>query len=74
MEVALDRIAPEYILVDRAMAPELRMELPIAAIADEQRRGFRHYMAEHCARLVAQIADPDYGDLAIYQLCSQPGG
>jgi hypothetical protein len=45
------------------------MELPPEAIGDDQRRRFRLYMARHCARPVAEIADPDYGDLTIYRLC-----
>jgi hypothetical protein len=69
MDQALALVAPEYILIDRSMARELRMDLPIAAIADDQRQRFRRYMAGHCAQIVAQIADPDYGDLAIYRLC-----
>src|SRR5262249_5097974 len=32
MDAALAHIAPEYVLVDRFMAPELRMDLPVAAI------------------------------------------
>jgi hypothetical protein len=69
MDEALERVAPEYILVDRYMAPELRMDLPVEALADERRQRFRRYMARHCARAVARIADPDYGDLTIYRLC-----
>jgi 4-amino-4-deoxy-L-arabinose transferase-like glycosyltransferase len=69
MDQALERIGPEYILVDRFMAPELHMELPPEAIDDDQRRRFRLYMARHCAQPVAQIADASYGDLTIYRLC-----
>jgi hypothetical protein len=69
IEQALDRIAPEYMLVDRSMAAELRMDLPIEALDDERDQRFRRYLARHCAHPVARIADPDYGDLTIYQLC-----
>ena len=69
MVQSLARIAPEYVLVDRFMAPELRMDVPVAAIGDQQRQGFRRYLAQHCANAVAQIEDPDYGDLTIYRLC-----
>jgi 4-amino-4-deoxy-L-arabinose transferase-like glycosyltransferase len=69
MDAALELVAPEYVLVDRAMAPELRMDQPIGTIADDQRRRFRQYLAKHCARPVAQIDDSDYGDLTIYHLC-----
>jgi hypothetical protein len=69
IEEALARIAPEYLLVDRAMALELRMDLPAEALDDQRNQGFRRYLANHCAHPVAQIADPDYGDLTIYRLC-----
>jgi 4-amino-4-deoxy-L-arabinose transferase-like glycosyltransferase len=69
MDQALDRIAPEYVFVDRSMAAELRMDLPVEALDDERDQQFRRYLAQHCAHPVAQIADPDYGDLTIYRLC-----
>jgi hypothetical protein len=69
MDQALDRIAPEYVLVDRSMAPELHMNLPVEALGNQRNQQFRRYLARHCAHSVAQIADPDYGDLTIYRLC-----
>jgi hypothetical protein len=69
MDQALERIAPEYMFVDRSMATELRMDLPVEALEDERDQQFRRYLARHCAYPVAKIADHDYGDLTIYRLC-----
>jgi 4-amino-4-deoxy-L-arabinose transferase-like glycosyltransferase len=74
IEEALARIAPEYILVDRSMARELRMDLPAEALEDQRDQHFRRYLAGHCAHPVAQIDDPDYGDLTIYRLCPERQG
>jgi 4-amino-4-deoxy-L-arabinose transferase-like glycosyltransferase len=74
IEEALARIAPEYILVDRAMARELRMDLPAEALDDERDQRFRRYLARHCAHPVARIADSHYGDLTIYRLCPEQQG
>ncbi len=58
MDQALEQIAPEYILIDPAAAPDLRMDMPLDAISDDQRRRFRMYMARHCAQPVAEIDRP----------------
>ena len=69
IDQALAQIAPEYLLVDQFMAPELRFDRPAAALEDQQRRQFRLYVEQHCGRVVAQIDDRDYGALTVYRLC-----
>jgi len=69
MEQAIDRVSPEYILVDDNIAPDLRLDLPAESVADEPWRSFRRYLEHHCARPVARIDDRDYGELTILQVC-----
>jgi 4-amino-4-deoxy-L-arabinose transferase-like glycosyltransferase len=66
---ALERIAPEYVLIDRFLAPELRLEEPPDTVLDEPWRGFRRFLEQHCAQPVARIDDRDYGALTILRVC-----
>jgi hypothetical protein len=70
VEQAIERIAPQYVLVDRFVAPELRLDEPAADVADEPWRSLRRFLLARCARVVAQIDDHDYGDLTIYGDCT----
>jgi 4-amino-4-deoxy-L-arabinose transferase-like glycosyltransferase len=68
-DLALERIAPEYVLVDRYLAPELRLEDAPGTALDEPWRSFRRYLERRCAQAVARIDDPDYGALTIIRVC-----
>lgn len=61
----LARIAPEYVLVDRALAAELRLDRPAAALEDALWRSFREYLDRRCATPPLRIDDRDYGELVI---------
>lgn len=68
MEQALERLAPEYILVDGYVAPDLRLDRPAESLREEIWRSFRRYLDRHGARPVARIDDRDYGVLIILRL------
>jgi hypothetical protein len=68
MEEALAQIAPEYLIIDQYMAPELQLDQPLEALSDARMRGFRRYMQQHGAQAIAQINDAHYGALTVYQL------
>jgi hypothetical protein len=68
MEQALERIAPEYMVLDWHLTPLLQLEQPINSLEDEQMRLFRRYMERHDARQVALLSDPGYGWAMVYQL------
>jgi 4-amino-4-deoxy-L-arabinose transferase-like glycosyltransferase len=68
MEQALERIAPEYMVLDWHLTPLLQLEQPINSLEDEQMRLFRRYMERHDARQVALLSDPSYGWAMVYEL------
>lgn len=61
----LAQIAPDYVLVDRALAPELRLDRPADTLAEPLWRSFREYLDQRCAGPGEHIEDRDYGDLVI---------
>lgn len=73
-DVALDRVAPDVILID----PRLRNYLDAAAPPDhprhEEATRFWAWMERRGARLVARVEDRTYGAMDIYEGLGPPGG
>lgn len=63
--VVLAQIAPDYVLVDRALAPELQLDRPASELVDPLWRSFREYLGQRCGGPGARIDDRDYGELVI---------
>jgi hypothetical protein len=68
IDQVLDHIDPQYILIDRYIAPGLHLDRPAEALTDPQQRLFRLYMERHRAAPIAKFTDPSYGEVMIYRL------
>lgn len=61
----LARLAPDYVLVDLALAPELRLDRPASELSEPLWRSFREYLDQRCGGAGLRIDDRDYGELVI---------
>jgi 4-amino-4-deoxy-L-arabinose transferase-like glycosyltransferase len=69
IEDALQRLAPDYVIADWLVEPEIRV--PPGPNAEAQKQGFAKYMHQRCANVVARIDDVDYGTIRLYR-CNAP--
>jgi 4-amino-4-deoxy-L-arabinose transferase-like glycosyltransferase len=70
IEEALDLIAPDYLIADWLVEPEVRV--PPGPNAEAQKLDFARYMRRHCAGVVLRLDDADYGPITLYR-CDMPG-
>jgi 4-amino-4-deoxy-L-arabinose transferase-like glycosyltransferase len=69
IEEALEQLAPDYVIADWLVEPEVRV--PPGPNAEAQQQAFAHYIRERCASVVARIDDADYGTIKLYR-CNVP--